>query len=211
MFSGDAVPTPCPAADADVRLLFELGSLRHVDRTWRQFGGVPYANVAEHTLRVAFIAWLLAAHEGAELSRVVPMAMIHDVAEIRTGDVNYLSRMYTRRDEDLALHDQFAGTGVERDVLRLWEEYEAKETLEARIVKDADMLDCDVELRESAAVGCSLDGALRHTREGIRERLFTGSARDYFDRIYRADPHAWHTEGRNRHTQGDWSGVLPLG
>ena len=66
----------------DIDLLFEVGSLRHVDRTWRQFGGVPYANVAEHTLRVAFVAWSLAALEGADPGRVVQMAMIHDLPEI---------------------------------------------------------------------------------------------------------------------------------
>jgi putative hydrolase of HD superfamily len=194
----------------DIDLLFEVGSLRHVDRTWRQFGGVPYANVSEHTLRVAFIGWSLAALEGADAGRVVQMAMIHDLPEVRTGDVNYLTRMYTTRNEDLAIRDQFAGTTVGEEVLELWSEYVAKETLEAHVVKDADTLDCDLELHESAAVGCSLNDALAHTRSGIRERLHTDSARAYFDRLYLTNPHAWHTGGRNRHTSGDWSVIASI-
>lgn len=195
---------PCIAA-RDVDLMFEVGSLRHVDRTWRQFGGVPYANVAEHTMRVAFIGWSLATLEGADAGKVVRMALIHDLPEVRTGDVNYLTRMYTTRDEDLAIRDQFADTTLSPEVLALWKEFEARESLEAKVVKDADALDCDFELHESVAVGCSLNDALAHTRPGVRDRLHTESARIYFDRLYATDPHAWHTGGRNRHTKGDWS------
>jgi len=44
----------------DVEFLFEVGTLRLIDRTWRQFGGANFANVAEHTFRVMWIAALIA-------------------------------------------------------------------------------------------------------------------------------------------------------
>ena len=210
-------PEPCAAAHtasdvvdtdvdlaADTRLLYELGTMRHVQRTWRQFGGVPYANVAEHSFRVAWIAWIIARHEHADAGRAVLLALIHDSPETRTGDVNYLSRMYTERNEGLAIADQFHGSVLAGDARSLWAEYEARVSLEARIVKDADTIDCDLELNESQATGCSLLDALRGTRESAYQKLNTATAKRLYHQLYGSDPHAWHTAGRNRHTEGDW-------
>jgi putative hydrolase of HD superfamily len=189
----------------DVAFLYEVGSLRHVQRTWRQFGGVPYANVAEHTVRVAWIAMLIAVREGGDVARVAQLALLHDLPEVRTGDVNYLSRLYTERHETLAMADMSRDTSLEDHVAGLWRELADGATLEARITKDADALDCDLELMESDAVGTSLRRALEPTREQVAARLHTRTARLLFDQIYAADPHEWHLTARNRFTAGDWA------
>jgi putative hydrolases of HD superfamily len=80
------------ANDRDIDLLFEVGTMRHLARAWRQFGGAPFANVAEHSYRVLWIALLLARAEGADVGRVLKMALIHDLPETRTGDFNYVQR-----------------------------------------------------------------------------------------------------------------------
>lgn len=200
-------------ASRDAKLLYEIGSLRHVTRTWRQFGGVPYANVAEHTLRVCWIAMLMSETEGANSARAVKLAMIHDVPEIRTGDVNYLTRMYVDRREGDALSDIFAGSSVQDEAASLWQEYEDRQSIEAKVVKDADTIDCDLELMESSALGFSLKTPLMGTRDRAYQRLYTKTGRRLFEAIYSNDPHAWHVEGKNRMTQGDWRNDLkgPLG
>ncbi len=189
----------------DAELMFELGTLRHVERTWRQFGGLPYANTAEHSFRTAWIAWLIATKEGADVGKVLRLALIHDTAETRTGDVNYLSRMYTERHDGLAIGDQFADTALEQEAAELWAEYEARETLESRVVKDADTIDCDLELQESRATGPSLYPVLRPTRDAAFAKLYTATARELFETLYASDAHAWHVAGRNRATTGDWA------
>jgi putative hydrolase of HD superfamily len=186
----------------DVELLHEVGSLRRVARTWVQFTGAGMANVAEHTLRVAWIAMVLARREGADPGRCVQLALVHDLAETRTGDVHYLSRMYVERREDEALADAVAGTSLEDDATALWDEYHAQESLEARVVKDADNLDCDLELTETP--DAALVDALAPTRARVRDKLHTDTARALFDAIYAEDPHAWHTAAPNRLTAGDW-------
>lgn len=186
----------------DVELLHEVGSLRRVARTWAQFTGAPMANVAEHTLRVAWIAMLIARREGADPGRAAQLALVHDLAETRTGDVHYLSRMYVERREDDALRDAVAGTALEEDAGALWDEYHAQESLEARVVKDADNLDCDLELTETPDT--ALVTALAPTRARVRDKLHTDTARALFDAIYAQDPHAWHTGAPNRLTAGDW-------
>jgi putative hydrolase of HD superfamily len=185
----------------DVELLHEVGSLRRVARTWVQFTGAPMANVAEHTLRVAWIAMVIARREGADAGRCVQLALVHDLAETRTGDVHYLSRMYVERREDDALRDAVAGTSLQDDAVALWDEYHAQESLEARVVKDADNLDCDLELTETPDT--ALIASLEPRRRQVRERLHTDTARALFDAVYAEDPHAWHTAAPNRLKAGD--------
>lgn len=188
----------------DVEMLFEIGSLRHVARTWCQFGGVRFANVTEHSYRVAWIAIILATREKADIARVMQLALLHDLPEVRTGDVNYLSRMYTTRAESDALRHATTGTSLQDTVQGLWEELEARQTLEAKIVKDADNLDCDLELCEQLAVGVDLKAVFEPTRQAAYDRLSTESAKQLFHEIRRSNPHAWHLEGVNRLTAGDW-------
>ena len=48
----------------DLELLFEIGSLRHIQRGWRQHLATNCANDLEHTVRVAFLALIIARREG---------------------------------------------------------------------------------------------------------------------------------------------------
>jgi putative hydrolase of HD superfamily len=189
---------------ADVNFLFEIGTLRHVPRTWNQFGGLPLANDAEHTFRVAMIAWLLAKHEGVDIGHVAKMALIHDMAETRTGDVHYLSRLYVKRDEAGAILDQTEGISVQNEMRELLAEYEERTTPEAKVLKDADTLDIEIELMESIARGEFMGEIIHKKRAVLREKLFTESARRFFDAIRVTNPHDWHVNGKNRFTSGDW-------
>ncbi len=164
-------------------------------------------NISEHIFRVAWIAQVIAAHEGGvDTGKMVKMALVHDIAESRTGDVHYVSRQYTKRDEALASSDIFAKTALESEMQALLSEYEARESLEAKIVKDADNLDCDIELKELAALGSTADKALHQVRRQVYERqFFTDTARAMWLALQKSQPHTWHINGRNRLKGGDWA------
>lgn len=189
----------------DVELLYEVGCMRYLQRNWRQFLNADFSNETEHSFRVAWIAMVLAKREGAtDTAKVVKMALVHDVGESRSGDVHYVSRQYTQRDEELAVKDVFAETSLEEEMFTLWHEYEDRQTLEAKIVKDADNLDVEFELKEQEAKGETLRKNWLASRERVREMLFTNSAKQLWEEIQNSNPHDWHTLGRNRFTQGDW-------
>lgn len=191
----------------DLELLFEMGALRFIDRTWKQFENLDYENLVEHHFRVAWIALILARREGVtNTEKIIKMAMSHDIAESRTGDANYLSRQYVTRDEKTGIKDILKGTSIEDEFLTLWEEYEKRESIEAKIVKDADNLDVDLELREQEAKGYPRSDKWKKMRQRvISKNLFTKSAKDLWDEIQKANPNDWHEKGRNRFTSGDWS------
>ncbi|MEU8662271.1 HD domain-containing protein [Actinoplanes philippinensis] len=190
----------------DAELLYEVGTMRHMARTWRQFGGINFANIAEHTMRVAWIALVLATREGADSGKVVQLALVHDAPETRTGDVHYVSRLYADLHEDKAFDDMVTGTSVEW-IRHLRDEYESQNTIEAKIVKDADTLDVDFELMEQAAAGSQLPALFRPIRDGISGRLRTESAKRLYSSLCSTNPHSWHLEGENRATAGDWRGL----
>jgi len=190
--------------ERDVELLYEIGTMRHMARTWHQFGGISFANLAEHTLRVAWIALILAKHEQADFGKTIQLALIHDLPETRTGDVNYLTRMYTDRKEQSAIEDTLAGTSIGEEINALWYEYEEQKSLEAKIVKDADNLDCDFELMEQTSNGNTIRETLRPTREKVFSKLRTETAKCLFQAIQSSDPHSWHMSSKNRLTAGDW-------
>jgi putative hydrolases of HD superfamily len=189
----------------DVSLLYEIGSLRFIDRTWKQFFPNPQ-NLAEHHFRVAWIALTLARMEGVtNTDKILKMALVHDISESRTGDVNYLQRQYVTRDEKKGIKDMLSETVLEDEFYALWKEYEERKSIEAKIVKDADNLDPDFELQESKARGFPDIPDWQMIRQQVSEKkLYTKSAKKLWKEMQSVSPHDWHTKGRNRYRSGDW-------
>lgn len=194
------------ALDRDLQFIYEIGCLRYIPRAWKQFFGPDFANLAEHHLRVVWIAMLLAKHEGqGDVGKIVKMALVHDVSESRTGDVHFVSRMYTKRNEKLAIKDIFKDTALEKEMVTLWHEYEKYKSIEAQIVKDADTLDVDFELQEQEMKG------VKHVKVWKDERLsrlgkkfYTTSAKKIWQAVLKSEPSDWHKHARSRVNAGDW-------
>ncbi len=190
----------------DIEFLYEMGTIRFIDRMWKRFLNSDFANLAEHHFRMFWIAMVIASREGnADTGKIAKMVLIHDIAESRTGDVDYLARQYVERNENLGIKDMLTATSIEKEFYAIWEEYEARETIEAKIAKDADNLDVDFELAEQAVRGGKLHDDWKENREFVaRNKLYTESAKLLFDELRLANPHDWHRKGRTRINDGDW-------
>ncbi len=132
---------------------FEAGMLRKTPRSGYQFLGSGGENVAEHSFRTAIIGYVLAKEAGADPARTAMLCLFHDLHEARTGDFNYVNRMYNESRRTLALEHCTAGTGLEDDVLDRWKELEAGVTDEAVCAHDADQLDLICNLKEELDLG----------------------------------------------------------
>lgn len=136
-------------------VLLELQRLKRLDRTGWVLRGLPPGaeSVASHSYGVALTAMLLADEVIArgvvvDVERVLRMALLHDLQETRTGDLprtvaDYYGAEPRRRAERAAFDDIMRGVGASHALLygRLHEEYEDRESLEARLVKAADIVD----------------------------------------------------------------------
>ena len=192
----------------DIDFLFEMGSLRFINRAWRQFLGADFANLAEHTLRVIWISLAIAKNEkGVDLNKILKMALVHDIGESRTGDVDYVSRQYTERKESQAVSDILKDTSVEEDFPAIWAEYEERKTLEAKIVKDADNLDVELELVEQGTRGNPMPKKWYKMRNAVaRQKLFvTKTGKKLYSNILKSDPDHWHLSAPNRFNAGDYA------
>lgn len=178
----------------DIDFLFEIGTLKNVQRGWRQHMGTDVANVLEHSFRVMYIALILARMEKVkDEEKIMKMVLAHDMAETRTSDLSYVQKVYVKADEDRAAKEMFGGTVLENLETEILKEYEERKSTESRIVKDADNLDVDLELKELETRGHQLPKKWRALRKKVRdEKLYTKSAKKMWDLIQKSDTENWH-------------------
>lgn len=190
----------------DVEFLFEMGAMRHLNRLWVRLNTPEFANHAEHLFRVFWIAMIISAHEGGDSAKIAKMALVHDIDESRATDVDIIARQYTERKELLAISDILEDTAIEEEFLALWKEYSKRESLEAKIVKDADNLDVDFELAEQMARGNNISTKHDEIREFVaKNKLYTKTAKQLYELIDKDKVHNWwRNSKRNRRHGGDW-------
>ena len=126
-------------------LLLEIQMLDRIPRSGYVLRGVADPeSVAEHTMHVLFLVWTLGMKiEGIDVSRAVEIALVHDLAELRIGDLPRTSSHYfpagaKKAAESAAMADVLAPL-PERARL-LYDEYQEGTTPEARLVKACDKL-----------------------------------------------------------------------
>ncbi|HEV2376761.1 MAG TPA: HD domain-containing protein [Streptosporangiaceae bacterium] len=137
---------------AVVRLCHEAGHLKRSKRTgWWVAGISDPESVAEHSWRTAVIAYCIAVAEGADPERAATIAVFHDLAETRLGDIEYVGRHYlTAAPDETVTKDQARDlpAALASGLLALAGETAARQTLEAACARDADKLECLLQARE---------------------------------------------------------------
>lgn len=147
--------------------LIELQRLKGLDRTGWVLRGFPNGteSVAAHSFGVSVTAMLLADEVIAQgvavdVEKIVRIALLHDWAEARVGDMPRTATMYfgaeaRKRAETAAFSDLTDGNHLYKN---LYHEYEERNTLEARLVKAADVIDLLIQaLALERAGGRGLD------------------------------------------------------
>ena len=178
-------------------LLFEVGMLRHTPRTGYQFLGSGRESVAEHSYRTTVIGFVLAQLAEADWAKVVLMCLFHDLHEARTGDFNYVNKMYNTSRDEHALADAWAGTGLGDDVLEVQSEMEAVSSLEAVLAQDADQLDLILSLKQEQDLGNPYAGKwIAHALHRLRSDWGRSLAQvivhtDHTDWWFRAADSSW--------------------
>jgi len=131
------------------QFFYEVGTMRKMARIHRQvlFTDDMSDNIATHSFRAAFIGFMLAKMAGANPFKVMAMCLLHDMGEARTNDHNWIHKRYVKSDDTLVLEEQLGALPFD-DLAELAREYERRESLEALLAKDADVLDQVLLLRE---------------------------------------------------------------
>ena len=125
--------------------LMEIQVLDRVHRSGYALRGVSEPeSISEHSFHLAFLVWVLAAEEpGLDRARAMELALVHDVAEARFGDLprsaaHYLPPGAKAAAETAAAEEILAPLGAR--ATELYTEYTARKTREARFVAACDKL-----------------------------------------------------------------------
>lgn len=134
--------------ERQIGFILEIDKLKHILRKSRLIGSDRFENDAEHTWHLAIMAILLSEHANEpkpDLFKVLKMLLIHDIVEIDAGDTFAYD---DKGHEDKSAREREAANRLfgilpedQRDELtELWQEFEARETNEAKYAAAIDRL-----------------------------------------------------------------------
>jgi putative hydrolase of HD superfamily len=174
------------SADKEItNFLFELGMFKKIHHCGTMFAGVKTPDtLGEHTCRAAQIGFLLAMEENANPEKVASICLLHDVAEIRIGDAHRIAKRYieTAKAERTAFLEQTAPLPekMKTKLRALWDEFDACETREAQVARDADLLETMIQAKEYMDIGFT---AAKRWLENGNKYLKTATAKKWFQTI----------------------------
>ncbi|MCZ6677581.1 MAG: HD family hydrolase [Candidatus Poribacteria bacterium] len=152
-------------AEAVLDFIEEIGVLKNLPRTGWRFRGIKDAeSVADHCYRVSLLSMILAdvlAEQGIAVNaeKVMRLALLHEIAEARIGDIPFPALEYIPEDvkeagERAAVKSMFENFGVlQKKYLALWEEFEGGTSLEGKLVRAADKLELMIQVLEYEKIG----------------------------------------------------------
>ena len=152
-------------AAAILNFIEEVGSLKLFPRMgWLVHGIKNAESVADHCYRMSLLSMVLSdalVEKGIPLDteRVMRLALLHEIAEARVGDIPFTAKHYVSS-ESKEMAERQAGREMLAELGHfgqryqdLWEEFETGETLEAKLVRAADKLEMMIQVLTYEKIG----------------------------------------------------------
>ena len=143
----------------------EIGVLKNLPRTGWRFRGIKDAeSVADHCYRVSLLSMILAdvlteQDVRLDVEKVMRLALLHEVAEARVGDLpfpalKYISEELKEVGERAAAESMFEHFGpLQEKYIQLWKEFEEGASIEGKLVRAADKLELMIQVLEYEKIG----------------------------------------------------------
>lgn len=173
-------------------LIEQAAQLMLMPRSHKKNLGTSYDTIASHSFHVAIIALTIAKIEwlsDEDANRCAVTWLLHDLAEARTWDHDFIAKNYNICDEKKAVDDQFRNLWFDNNFHNQIEEYESMESMRSKIVKDADQLAQIYHEWSLMRQGNKL--AQQRYEWDLEKRvpyLFTQSAKDIVKRMETSNP-----------------------
>lgn len=195
-------PAPIPGLTA---LAAAAGALKRVRRKgWVDRGILHGESVADHSYRLALLAWMVGLARGLDADRAIRLALVHDLGESQVGDETPFDAALQAADFDPTAFDRPAPLDGDRRAARhareaaaiaalaaelpdplgtvleaAWLEYAEGVSPEARLVKELDRVETLLQAEEYRADRPTLPiGSFRHD---VESRGLAGDLRPLVD------------------------------
>lgn len=175
-----------------VNFIYEFGSLQFIPRAHKQtlFIEGDSDNILAHTGLTTLIGYALAHKENANTYKVMLMTIFYDFPETRSSDHNWIHKKYVKIFEDEIIQDQLEALPFSGELMDIVAEYNTRETLEAKVAKDADSLAQIYSLQMLAMKGNEEAKRWLISKPSGR-RLYTNTAKEWVIEICKQTPSAW--------------------
>ena len=185
------------ANDTLLELCLELQILDRVPRSGYVLRGVhDPESVTEHSWHVLFLVWTLGKRiEGLDVAHAVEIALLHDLAELRIGDLPRVASRYfpdgAKKSAELAALEEILAP-LPASALDLYREYQEGITPEARLVKACDKLQLMLKVAVYERWGTGALGEFWDHSENFPDGDFA-PVRELFEAL-----RAWRAAGSER-------------
>ncbi|CAH1164220.1 unnamed protein product [Phaedon cochleariae] len=132
----------------DVLKFLELvNNLKHLSRRgWDLCEVKDHEQIAGHMYAMGMMTFLLGNQSQLDRFKCLQLALVHDLAESIVGDIIPADNIpedkkHQMEDEAMKELTSYLGSEVGSLIYNLYKEYEAKETAEAKFIKDLDRFD----------------------------------------------------------------------
>ena len=133
--------------EKQISFIKEIDKLKYIQRKTSLFNSTRNENDAEHSWHLAMMALVMSeqSNEKVDLLKVIKMLLIHDIVEIDAGDTFLFDtkKDHNNTEEELKAAKRIFGLLPEdqaKELIAIWEEFEAAETAEAKFAKAMDRL-----------------------------------------------------------------------
>ncbi len=133
--------------ERQIAFVLEVDRLKSILRRSYLLNETRHENTAEHSWHLAVMALVLAEHASAEVNslNVLKMLLVHDIVEIDSGDTYIYDAAGndTKAEREGAAARRIFGllpADQEAELTQLWQEFEARETPEAKFAAALDRL-----------------------------------------------------------------------
>lgn len=129
-----------------LKFLSYVNNLKHTPRRgWQHLNVANYEQVSGHMYSMGMMTFLLGNNSNLDRLKCLQLALVHDLAETIVGDItphDNIPETKKHEMEDEAMKEITSHIGeIGKNIYNLYKEYEAKETAEAKFVKDLDRFD----------------------------------------------------------------------
>jgi len=168
--------------------------LKRTPRTGLKNVGIKNSDsIAEHIFLTSQIAYVLGKMEKVNAEKAALIALFHDNGEVRIGDADILRGIYlnNKEVEEKAFFDQIRNLPGEKEIKDLYKEWLKRETPEAVVARDADLLELALQIKCFLDSGNKLlDIWLKH----IKAHLKTKSAKKLLATVEKTNIDNWWRE-----------------
>jgi len=140
-----------------IKFLEITGILKRTPRAgWVEVGVYQPESVADHTFRTAFLCMLYADMEALDTSKLLRMALIHDLPEAIIGDLTPSQKTAeTKENEETAISKilSLLPKKQRERYIAVWNEYQEGKTREAKAVQQLEKIEMALQAKEYKKFG----------------------------------------------------------